>query len=70
MAESGVPIKRAQEVMGHASILTTLKIYTHVMDRRHHSAADKMAELAGIVDVGNTRETNGPMETKESSLSY
>lgn len=66
MAESGVPIKRAQEVMGHANILTTLKIYTHVMNRRHHGAADKMAELAGLVDAGNTRETASVLESKDT----
>lgn len=65
MAEAGVPIKRAQEVMGHANILTTLKIYTHVMSRRHHGAADKMAELAGVIEAVNTQETTGAVEPEE-----
>ena len=65
MAEAGVPIKRAQEVMGHASILTTLRIYTHVMARRHHGSADKMAVFAGLVDAGSTQEAAGALESAE-----
>lgn len=62
---SGVPIERAQEVTGHANILMTLKIYTHVMNRRHHGAADRMAELPRFADVGNKRETIGIVEPEE-----
>jgi integrase len=30
-----VPVKIAQEQLGHASISTTLNIYTHVVDASH-----------------------------------
>lgn len=33
-----VPVKIAQEQLGHASISTTLNIYTHVVDASHRSA--------------------------------
>jgi integrase len=33
MHEAGVPLKRAQEILGHASERTTLAIYTHSMRR-------------------------------------
>ena len=68
MAVSGVPIKRAQEVMGHANILTTLKIYTHVMNRRHHGAAGRMAELAGLADVGNNRRGGSGRMVRKSLI--
>jgi integrase len=38
--------KRAQEILGHADVRTTVAIYTHAMRRRHDDSADKMAELA------------------------
>jgi integrase len=31
----GVPVKIAQEQLGHASVQTTLNIYTHVVDGSH-----------------------------------
>ena len=33
--EAGVPPKRAQEILGHADVRTTLAIYTHAMKRKH-----------------------------------
>jgi integrase len=47
MWEAGVPPKRAQEILGHADVRTTLAIYTHTMKRKFDDSADKMAELAG-----------------------
>jgi integrase len=38
-----VPIKIAQEQLGHASISTTLNIYTQVVDLSHHNAIDRVA---------------------------
>ena len=35
-----VPVKIAQEQLGHASISTTLNIYTHVVDKSHRSAIE------------------------------
>lgn len=53
MSEAGVPPKRAQEILGHADVRTTLAIYTHTMRRKHDDSADKMAELAGLSNLGN-----------------
>jgi integrase len=36
-----VPVKIAQEQLGHASISTTLNIYTHVVDASHRKAAKR-----------------------------
>ena len=61
MHEAGVPLKRAQEILGHASERTTLAIYTHSMRRTHDDSADKIAALAGlsspVPELGNIRET-------------
>lgn len=35
-----VPVKIAQEQLGHASIATTLNIYTHVVDASHRKAIE------------------------------
>jgi integrase len=35
-----VPVKIAQEQLGHASIQTTLNIYTHVVDASHRKAIE------------------------------
>ena len=69
MSEAGVPPKRAQEMLGHAEVRTTLAIYTHAMRRKHGDSADKMAELAGLTSLGNIRETTGSVEAEETGLS-
>jgi site-specific recombinase XerC len=38
----GVPVKIAQEQLGHASLQTTLNIYTHVVDASHRAAIDQL----------------------------
>src|SRR5712691_5969851 len=38
-----VPVKIAQEQLGHASIATTLNIYTHVVDASHRSKSGYLA---------------------------
>jgi hypothetical protein len=35
-----VPVKIAQEQLGHASVTTTLNIYTHVVDASHRRAIE------------------------------
>ena len=69
MSEAGVPPKRAQEILGHADVRTTLAIYTHAMKRKHDDSADRMAELAGLTKLGNNWETNGSVEPEETGLS-
>ena len=50
-----VPAKIAQEQLGHASISTTLNIYTHVVDASHRTAVEAVeARLFGDLDP------NGP----------
>ncbi|HEX4566572.1 MAG TPA: site-specific integrase, partial [Vicinamibacterales bacterium] len=39
-----VPVKIAQEQLGHASIQTTLNIYTHVVDASHRAAIESLEE--------------------------
>ena len=69
MSEAGVPLKRAAEILGHADERTTLAIYQHAMRRKHDDSADKMAELAGLTNLGNIRETSGSVESEEPELS-
>jgi integrase len=72
LSEAGVPIKRAQEILGHASERTTLAIYTHSMRRTHDDSADKIAALAGLspaADLGNKVETIDSVESQEASVS-
>ena len=69
MSEAGVPPKRAQEILGHADVRTTLAIYTHAMRRKHDDSADKMAKIAGLTNVGNKWETNSSVESEEMELS-
>ena len=69
MHEAGVPLKRAQEILGHASERTTLAIYTHSMRRTRDDSANKIAELAGLSNVGNKRETIDSVEPEEEELS-
>ena len=46
-----VPVKIAQEQLGHASISTTLNIYTHVVDASHRKAVEEVEErLFGELD--------------------
>jgi integrase len=37
-----VPVKIAQEQLGHASIATTLNVYTHVVDASHRKAIEAL----------------------------
>lgn len=61
MLEAGASLKRVQQVIGHASETTTLKIYAHVMRRQRDDATDRIAELAGLAPSGNNRETTGDL---------
>jgi integrase len=69
MSEAGVPPKRAQEILGHADIRTTLAIYTHTLKRNHDDTANKMAAVAGLNGVGYKRETSGSVKDEEEELS-
>ncbi len=52
-----VPVKIAQEQLGHASIATTLGIYTHVVDASHRSAVEAVEERLFVGSVSNCLES-------------
>jgi len=57
-----VPVKLAQEQLGHASISTTLNIYTHVIDASHRRAVEQVEErLFGELDP------NGPKLSSDAN---
>jgi integrase len=58
----GVPAKIAQEQLGHASISTTLGIYTHVVDASHRSAVEAVEERLFVETVSNCLESAGRLE--------
>jgi integrase len=41
----GVPAKVAQQQLGHASVQTTLNIYTHVIPETHRSAIEDLERV-------------------------
>ena len=69
MHETRVPLKRAQEILGHASERSSLAIYRHAMHRTRDDSADKIAELAGLSNAGNNRETIASVEPEKAELS-
>jgi len=55
-----VPAKIAQEQLGHASISTTLNIYTHVVDASHRKAVEDVEErLFGEMDCSGLKLAAG-----------
>jgi hypothetical protein len=58
-----VPVKIAQEQLGHASIATTLNIYTHVVEASHRRAVEEVEQrLFGELDP-NGPNLPGPPDT-------
>jgi integrase len=50
----------AQEQLGHASISTTLNIYTHVVDASHRKAVEEVEErLFGEMDCSGLKLASG-----------
>jgi integrase len=58
-----VPAKIAQEQLGHASVSTTLGIYTHVVDASHRSAIEAVEERLFEQTVSNCLESARHLET-------
>ena len=55
-----VPVKIAQEQLGHASISTTLNIYTHVVDASHRKAVEEVEErLFSEMDCSGLKSAAG-----------
>jgi integrase len=58
-----VPVKIAQEQLGHAGVSTTLNIYTHVVDASHRRAVEDVEQrLFGGLDP-NGPKLPGTLET-------
>jgi integrase len=66
-----VPVKIAQEQLGHASITTTLNVYTHVVDASHRRAIDAVEDRL-FVDLDSngleSEEAADPIETGSASI--
>lgn len=57
-----VPVKIAQEQLGHASISTTLGIYTHVVDASHRQAVEDVeARLFDLLDRNGPKPSEMPI---------
>ena len=63
-----VPVKIAQEQLGHASISTTLNIYTHVVDASHRQAVEAV-ESAVVYRTGPKWTQIGDRAEKASPVS-
>ena len=57
-----VPVKIAQEQLGHASITTTLNIYTHVVDASHRKAMEAVEERLFVDLDSNGLESANALE--------
>ena len=57
-----VPVKIAQEHLGHASISTTLNIYTHVVDASHRAAIESLEQRL-FPTVPKSQKADTPSES-------
>jgi hypothetical protein len=55
-----VPVKISQEQLGHASIQTTLNIYTHVVDASHRAAIESLEQRLFPTVSKSQEADNGP----------
>jgi hypothetical protein len=53
--QAGYPPKMLQEIMGHASITTTLDLYGHLYPAEMDRYADRLNEAAGMTDAAKMR---------------
>jgi integrase len=60
-----VPVKIAQEQLGHGSISTTLNIYTHVVDESHRAAVAAVEERLFGVLLRNAPKSDDGLEGAE-----
>ena len=47
LSDGGVPLTAIQRRLGHKTLATTVKIYTHLTDRRGREAADLRDNVLG-----------------------
>jgi hypothetical protein len=57
-----VPVKIAREQLGHASISTTLNIYTHVVDASHRTAVEAVKDRLFVELARNGPKLTGGLE--------
>jgi len=55
MIQAGYPPKMLQEIMGHASITTTLDLYGHLYPGAMDRYADRLGEAAELADPARIR---------------
>jgi integrase len=55
MIQAGYPPKMLQEIMGHASITTTLDLYGHLYPGEMDRYAARLDDAAGIADAAKMR---------------
>jgi integrase len=60
MIQAGYPPKMLQEIMGHASITTTLDLYGHLYPGEMDRYADRLNEAAGMTDVADDAAKTRP----------
>jgi len=53
MIQAGYPPKMLQEILGHASITTTLDLYGHLYPGEMDRYADRLNEAAGVPDAAD-----------------
>lgn len=63
-----VPVKIAQEQLGHASIQTTLNIYTHVVDASHRAAIEQIERQLFPTVPKSQEADNGPASASATKL--
>jgi hypothetical protein len=63
-----VPVKIAQEQLGHASIATTLNVYTHLVDGSHRKAVEAVEQrLVFELDPNGPESANAARTTSPTS---
>src|ERR1700735_850754 len=60
MIQAGYPPKMLREIMGHASITTTLDLYGHLYPGEMDRYADRLNEAAGMSDEADDAATMRP----------
>jgi len=60
MYDAGVDVKTAQKLMGHSTLDMTLRVYTHLSDRKKQEGLDKLAQYtAKFTDLNLTSDGPG-----------
>ena len=62
MSDLRVRVKIAQEQLGHASISTTLNVYTHVVDASHRRAVEAVEDRLFVDLVSNGLESANALD--------